>query len=275
MADIDFPSIDQRGTGYVVELEDLPALEASSRDLPFLADDVVGDPVFDPRPFIPVVNQGSMGACVGNSGVLCLLLANFFCGGDMRMFSRMFAYLLAQKFSGYLGRDQGAAVVGMAYAAEKVGICLETTMPYPSRYSIKIPEAAYAEGKPHILKGHTALKSYDMAFTFLKARLGGIQIGIQLVQSVDLNRNGIIEELRGSSRGGHAMCWLGISPRKDKHGRNYLWGPNTWGKGWGNQGWAEWSPSVVDSICSRQTAIGFSNMEEYKPEQPNLHMLFA
>lgn len=275
MVDVVFPDEEDRGLGYVFEIEDLPALRATSRDLPFLADDVEGNPVFDPRKIIPVVNQGSMGSCVGNSGVLCLLLANYFCGGEMKMFSRMFAYLMAQKKSGYFGRDQGAAVVGMAYAAEEVGICLETTMPYPSHYSTAIPRNAYTEGAPHILAGHTVMHSYDTSFTFLKARLGGIQIGIQLVQSVDQNRTGIIEELSGRSRGGHAMCWLGISPRLDRSGRNYLWGPNSWGLGWGNKGWAEWSPAVVDSICKRQTAIGFSNMVEYKPEQPDLGMLFV
>jgi hypothetical protein len=193
----------------------------------------------------------------------------------MDMFSMMFAYLEAQRFSGFLGRDQGAAVVGLSHAAEKVGIPLEKTFPYPGRYSTKIPQAAYDEGKDHLLSGHTVMNSYDEAFTFLKARLGGIQIGISLVTSVDQCRDGLIEVLSGGSRGGHAMCWLGISPRKDSKGRNYLWGPNTWGPGWANKGWAEWSPAVVDSVCKRQTAIGLSAMEEYKPEQPDLHMLFT
>jgi len=265
MTDHPFPDEEQRGTGYVIEAEEPDTLLADSTDLPFMSADVPERDLIDPRKIIPVVNQGQMGSCVGNSGCSVLEWCNWLDGGEFHQFSRMFAYLEAQRYSGFFGRDQGAAIVGMAKAGEGVGIPLETTFPYPSRYMTSIPQGALAEAAQHKLSKHTVLRSYDDARTFLLAFQGAIQIGVSLVQSIDNNRTGLIETLSGSSRGGHAMCWIELSERKDKLGRNYFWGPNSWGKGWGKDGWAEWAPSVVDSICRNQTAIGFSTLQVYDP----------
>jgi hypothetical protein len=276
MSLISFPSDDtQRSLGYVSEIEELDVLKSTSIEIPFTANDIEGPAEFDPRKIIPIVSQGNMGACVGNSGFYCLRLCGYFCGGDLVMLSRMFAYLEAQRASGFFGSDQGAAIIGMAKAAEKVGICLESTFPYPSSYTTRIPKAAYEEAKNYKLFGHTVVHSYAEVFTFLKGRLGGVQFGFPLVRSVDQNRSGLIEELSGPSRGGHAMCWLGISERKDSKGRNYLWGPQTWGLGWGNKGWAEWSPSVVDRIAGGNPSVGFTKMAVYRPQQPTLKDLFT
>ena len=265
MTDHPFPDIEQRPTGYVIEAEEPDELARTATDLPFMAAEVPDRQLIDPRKILPVVNQGQMGSCVGNSGCTVLEWCNWLDGGQFNQFSRMFAYLEAQKYSGFFGKDQGAAIIGMAKAGEGVGICLETTFPYPSRYSKNIPDGALPEAAQHKLMKHTVLRSYDDARTFLLGFQGAIQIGVSLVQSIDNCRSDSIETLSGSSRGGHAMCWIELADKKDSQGRNYFWGPNSWGKGWGQGGWAMWAPSVVDSICRNQTAIGFSTLTVYDP----------
>lgn len=269
MTDHPFPDIEQRRTGYNFDAEDLAELASGALELPFMAADVPDRELIDPRDIIPIVNQGSIGSCVGNSGCYCLEWNNWLAGGEFKQFSRNFAYITAQKYSSpaWVGHDVGAAVIGMERAREEVGTCLEITQPYPRVYDPHLSQAAYAEAALHKGGGRTIPRSYNDAYTHLKALNGAIQIGTDLVQSIDLNRTGVIETFSGSSRGKHAMCWIELSPRLDSQGRNYFWGPNSWGLGWGKNGWAEWAPVVVDRILRTQTAVGYLMFQVFDPDQ--------
>jgi hypothetical protein len=268
MTDHPFPDEEQRGTGYRIEDEDVDTLMKTSMQIPFCAADLPPRDLIDPRPILPVVNQNQTSGCTGNQGAGYILpWCNWLDGGEMQAFSRMFCYREAQQCSNpaWVGHDCGAAIVGVALGAEKFGIPLEIHMPWTGHYYTKVPDGVYEEAAKHKLASHTVLRSYADAYAFLLGQLGAIEIGVSLVQSIDKNNTGVIEELSGSSRGGHAMGWVEISPRKDRQGRNYFWGANSWGPGWGKGGWAEWSPSVIDSICRNQTAIGFSTLQVYDP----------
>lgn len=65
-----------------------------------------------------------------------------------------------------------------------------------------------------------------------------------------------------SGGGGHAVCFLGYSARRDSQGRAYLWLANSWSEDWGARGWAEVAPRAVEQMLasSRTTAVGMSDL---------------
>src|SRR5690606_25614941 len=108
------------------------------------------------------------------------------------------------------------------------------------------------------IKSHSVLKTYEQVFDYLAAGVGAVEIGI----SWGVANTPVVESYKASG-GGHAVAFLGYSKRKDKDGRNYLWLLNSWGESWGNKGWAEVSPAVVDAMgrAPYTGMIGMSDLE--------------
>lgn len=174
---------------------------------------------------------------------------------------------MGQKQSGLFGRDVGATISGVVSAMNKLGVPREVTFPYPGVYRTQIPAAAYSEANDHRILSVSPMRSYDDCFTFLAAGIGAIQIGIDWTSSLANNRDGVIEQVSGGTYGGHSVSLVGYSARRDTQDRQYLWLHNSHGTGWGNQGWSEVAPRVIDSWIERSSLgefMGLSDMESYE-----------
>jgi hypothetical protein len=113
------------------------------------------------------------------------------------------------------------------------------------------------------------MTSYDGVRTFLGSGQGGISIGISWSGEVD---RPIVNSFSGTGGGGHAIALLALSERLDTAGKPYVWMLNSWGAGWGNKGWAEWSANAVEQMLRhRYTAcFGLSDMPNVKPREFSL-----
>lgn len=222
----------------------------------------------DHRAWDRTENQGQMGSCAGHAASDCAETCNFIGTGNVIQVSRMFCYLMGQKESGFFGRDQGAAISGCVGSLNRNGAPLEDQFPYPSRYTTSIPEEAIAQAKQHLIKSVSNLHNYDQIFAFLAMGVGAVEIGIDWTAGLASNRSGVIElsNCGGGSYGGHALCLNGYSRRVDAKGRKYLWMHNSHGESWGNKGWAEVSPDVIDRWthgAGDGEFMGVSDMETY------------
>lgn len=222
---------------------------------------------FDTRSIIAVENQGQTSSCVGHatSSLMeaCAWLAAR-SAGDVapEQFSRWYAYLQAQKQSGFFGSDQGATISGAAKGMKDKGCCFERTLPFPGRYVKTIPREADVEADKFKIRSHANMTGHADVFGFMAGNFGGVEIGISWTSRL-ANSNGVIElaDVKGNG-GGHALLLFGWSKRVDSQGRHYVWLHNSHGKSWGNGGRAEVAPDVIDWWGSSRNneMIGFSDL---------------
>lgn len=263
-----------RSLGWCDDLEDRDALKAESLVLcctaPFQAPSKI-----DMRGILRVENQGPIGSCSGNARTTveecCMWLAS---GGRHKpQFSRMGAYLAAQKLDGLLGNDRGATISGQAKAAKQFGTCDESVFPYPSGYTSRIPDAYWGEAAKRQTRNTVKLHNYHECREFLARGIGGIVIGIPWLASL-ANSKGLIEQASGKQYGGHALAIVGYLPgneggKSDNQGRPYLLMLNSHGTQWGREGWAIVAPSLFDrwGHDGYSEMIGFSDLEN--PNDPD------
>lgn len=259
------------GFGYLIDEEDLPLLAETSTQLP-LRQLAVNAPVeIDPRGWHRIEDQGQMGSCQGHALSSVAELAYYIGqhdrnrrGDTPKQFSPLFAYYASQKHDGILGSDVGSTLAGGLKSAMNDGSCPLEIMPYPNPvvYTGRFTPRAYDSAKPFLIGRHTVCRSYDDVFNFLASGQGGVEIGIRWPDEW-MNCSGVLERYNaGYGGGGHAVCFLGYSRRVDSSGRKYLWMANSWGRQWGNQGYAEVAPAAVDQMSQHaDTAmIGLSDM---------------
>ena len=252
-------------TGYPLQLEKRERLAKLVQPFPsllrqFSLADIPAQ--MDPRDWMRIENQRSLGSCQGHAqssvGELCFHLAT----GEVTQFSPLFAYYATQQIDGLAGRDVGSTISGGLDCASRFGFCPLAIMPYPDppRYAWQLPPAAIHAAAAFRIASHTTIASYDDAFRFLATGQGGIEIGLAW-SDVLSQSTGIIERFV-PGWGGHAVCLLGYSSRQDKQGRRYLWLANSWSETWGNHGWAEVAPSAVQQMLvhSQTTAVGMSDL---------------
>lgn len=256
-------------TGYAIELENKDKIARTATAIPFRAGDFEAPDEIDPRGIIKTENQKNQGACQGKAqtsvGESCLFIAT----GEKAQFSAQFAYIATQKIDGLVGRDQGSTISGGVENAKKNGFCPEEIFPYPDpvRYVSNIPDGAYEAASKFKIQSHAFLTSYDDVFNYLAAGQGAVEIGISW-GGFNPNREGVIESFRAGG-GGHALCYLGYSKRKDRQGRNYLWLLNSHGENWGINGWAEVSPTAVDQTARHRNTVmaGMSDLTTPEPRK--------
>lgn len=273
----------QLGLGYRIESEDHAHLAANSKPLGYMS--LAGAPArIDHRGWLKSKTQRNMGSCAGWALSADAQVLNFIdTGGESVEMSHMWCYLRGQAHSGFLGSDQGASIAGCVEAAKQDGVCREVTFPYPvdqwgrAVYSTRIPPEAVAESNDHHIRSSTVMNGYDSCFAYLASGVGAIDIGITWTSGLANNRTGLIDgsSVGGQNLGGHSMAILGYSDRRDNQGRQWLWLLNSHGPEWGNQGWAEVQPSLVDWwIQNGAVFIGVSDMEEYAPRQLPLEQMW-
>lgn len=86
-------------------------------------------------PPLVIEDQASTNSCAGHALAAACSQANYNDTGEVVRFSRWFAYLTAAYVGGFSGRDQGTSIASTIEAATKYGVCLESTFPFPGRYT--------------------------------------------------------------------------------------------------------------------------------------------
>lgn len=280
------------GLGYNLQLipHDKAALAAPGVNRPLGYMSLEGAPrTIEHKKWLEAISQINLGACAGHAMAADAEILNWIdTGGEIVRMSRMWCYLKGQQRSGFFGRDQGAGIAGCVDAAKLDGICREVTHPYPidprtgyAVYDMRFPPGAAEEAIEHRVKSSTLITpqmGYAGGFAYLASGVGVLDIGIDWTTGLANNRSGIIQDARdvgGNSLGGHSLSINGYSDRKDRQDRNFLWMLNSHGKGWGNQGWAEVSPSIFEWwLQCGAVIIGVSDLEEYAPRQLPLERIW-
>lgn len=189
--------------------------------------------------------QNGFGSCTGHglsgSAEVCYWLAT----GKQIQFSRWFAYIRTQLFDGIHG-DQGATISGAQRTVTEVGLPREEFLPYPSRYSQDIPQAAYDDAANFKIKTAYAVDSYDDILLGLRSGLGSCYFGISWTSGM-ANAGGTIESYSGRSGGGHCICFVDWV---DDSERPYLWLANSHGPQWGEDGYAKVSPNAINQMLN-------------------------
>ena len=256
--------------GWREDREDAAFLNRLRGEAPVLAmRGTYTETTFDPREVMRVENQSNQSSCQGHaiSSVVewCHCIAS---GNPGLQLSRAYGYYETQRGDGIRG-DRGSTISGGVKLAMESGICEESLWPYPKSYNTRRPrdwDECLQNAKQYKIKTKRRMTTYDGVRTFLGSGLGGITIGIGWSSRV---MSKAVVESYTSGGGGHAISLLCLSKRKDRAGDPFVWCMNSWGRGWANGGWSEWSPKAVRQILAsgRTTAVGLSDMPSVKPRE--------
>lgn len=235
---------------WLLKEENTQVFDQMIHELPFSRGDyqpVQSFPFYKvPSLWYKIEHQKSMGSCQGHAASGCMEVSHFYLTGEEKHFSRMFAYIQSQKFDG-ITSDRGSTISAGAKTLIEVGLPLEETFPYPSRYTRKIPQAAYDEAGEYKSQQAVWLKTYDDVINFLDAGLGAINIGVRW------------------GRGGHAVC---ITETIEGGGVKVA---NSWGTNWGDNGWFTWTARQLKQKMTESftQAVGMTDMVDLVPRTVN------
>ena len=223
----------------------------------------------DPRDWLKVENQGQIGSCQGNALSTAGEFAHKIATGDGTLqFSRHWCYIMSQRMDGIRG-DNGSTLSGGQKVAHEYGFALESTVPYPDRYTSTIPneQKAKEEAKAYKIKTSIQCHTYQDVLEFIGNGFGGVQIGIAWPDSW-MNAGETLESFRPGN-GGHSVIFVGYTERPDAQGRAYLLLMNSWGKSWGNGGYAEVAPKAVEQMLAHNWTemIGHTDMDNPAPRR--------
>jgi C1A family cysteine protease len=241
--------------GWRIDLERFDVLAALPAEDPVLAmRGNYNEVSVDPRSVLRVENQGSVGSCQGHSiSSVCEWCYIIGTQDENLQLSRAYGYYETQRLDQISG-DRGSTIEGGIRLATEYGICREELWKYSGRYEPNRPkpiEELRADAAQYKIGKSYKLTSYDGIRTFLGSGQGGVHLGITWNSSVD---GAVINNYSGAQGGGHAIGLYGLSDRKDSQDRPYCWMMNSWGSGWGNAGWSEWSPASYSLQLTRLAA---------------------
>jgi hypothetical protein len=222
----------------------------------------------DPREFWDVWSQGNQGSCQGQSLADSVAYCHYLDTGVEEHISRGFAYLASQEYDGLIGRDQGSTLSGGTKAVLR-GIPLESVFPYSENYNSQY--ARYQQQKSTILadedelyklRGEVPLSTEEDCKKFLSTHSGIIHIGIMwgLPDAWEIANY-------SPGGGGHAVSLAGYLKVRAWGGYGYLL-KNSWGQGWGKNGWALIHPQAITQMLKARFTvfIGRSGPETPEPK---------
>jgi Papain family cysteine protease len=270
-----------QGTGYLRDAEDVDFL--ANEGIAF-DDRMLGAVQDRPQPFnpvgvLPTEDQRQRESCAGHFIQAAQQYAEFRQTGRIVRPSRWLAYLLAQSYSGTLGRDGGATIAGAVKGATACGNCLEEEYPYPADadpYTSFIPSELRQKALGHRMGCHAFLSSAEGGgprgtLAWLRMQLGGVGFGIRWWDSFAGNQTGVLSARDygiGNWRG-HAVFVVCEAHGLGNDGKPRCWLKNPWGPSWGYQGWAvvEWSLLERWFADSYTVACGLSHLNPWQAKQ--------
>lgn len=208
----------------------------------------------DLRPLCPpIVDQGSIGSCTANALAGLLGFCELRQLGDRsgkgpeelaltyEPFSRLFIYYNERDLEGDPLEDGGAEIRDGIKTLNQIGACSELTWTYDASMTFKRPvELAYQEASSHKITTYVRLSSL---YEIKKAISEGNPVAFGFtcfdsLESPEVAQSGILP-MPGPDEGdigGHAVVAVGYDD-----GRQLVLVRNSWGTGWGLQGYF-WMP---------------------------------
>jgi len=194
----------------------------------------------DLRPqFPPVVDQGQLGSCTGNS------IAGAFHYGMLKQReiafppSRLFIYYNERVMENTVDQDAGAMIRDGIKTLNKTGVCSEMLWPYDvSKFTLQPGKEAFAEAEKHKALTYTRLN--NSAINELKNCLANglpFVFGFSVYESFEsakVAKNGKMPMPAKKEKmlGGHAVCCVGYDDTK-----KVFIVRNSWGTSWGDKGY--------------------------------------
>lgn len=239
---------DGRKLGWLHEEEDEDWLDSLPQGLPFASGDykpVAAFPHYKPpSEWIKVEDQNGFGSCQGHALSSCVEISYYFETGQEIQLSRWYAYVRSQLEDGIKG-DRGSTISAGGRVAMKYGLPREEFLPYPKKYSQRVPREADDDAVHYRVANAVRLHTYDEITDFVAAGLGGVDMGVRW------------------GRGGHAIAVVEVNP----DGSWKLL--NSWSERWGNKGYFTWSKREAKGKCSESytRAVGITDMVQIQPRE--------
>lgn len=191
----------------------------------------------------PVYDQGSTSSCVGNSHAAQEDACRILQGLPPLLGSRLFVYYNARLVEGSQSEDCGAQIRDVLKAANRYGVCAETTWAFsPNLVTIQPAAPAYTEAVRHRDLVYSSVPLSLLMFKQLLAHRYTINIGIQVYESFESEEvasTGVVpmpDLLNEQCLGGHAVLVVGYDDTKMAFQVR-----NSWGVGVGDKGYF-WLP---------------------------------
>lgn len=208
----------------------------------------------------PVYDQGQLGSCTANALAAAVDFDNHLQTQQFLTPARLWIYYQERLMEGHVGQDSGAQIRDGAKVVAKLGVCPESDWPYDI--------ATFAQAPPQ--KDYTdALKDRVLTYAAvpqdlwsLKSVLAGgrpVVFGFTVYsafESQQVAASGIVPMPSPADNvvGGHAVVLVGYNDAVDRFRVR-----NSWGTGWGQQGYFEMpylyvtSPSLARDFWVLQT----------------------
>lgn len=252
-------------------LKRTPALEDLQDARDYQLEQIMGDveipSVFSLRDKMsPVRSQGSRGTCVAHAMVA---VSEYFNRHEFKQpgldLSEEFAF---KKIKGIDVEDYnydgyGAYMRSGAKALMKEGTCLEKTLPYFSKEGedfwkrVVVTPEMEAEAKLYRAKSYARVASAEQSIkkalvTTNAPLLAGFGLYESYRQAKTNNGNVPVPKEKEKYIGGHAMAIVGYN-------KNGLLVKNSWGSGWGDNGYLHWPWEALEHVYSVWSFVDLSN----------------
>jgi C1A family cysteine protease len=220
--------------GWKPSLPDLRDHVADASELPIL-DEV------DPRADLPeVFDQGHLGSCTANAVAAAVEYNAKLDGSDPGLLSRLWIYYYERKLEGApTDQDTGAFGRDGFKVCQKLGVPLECDWPYDiTKFSDPPPSSLDAEAEQHHISNYRSVPRNLDSMKALLSNRQTIAFGFSVYESFEsqqVAQSGIVPLPSRNERvlGGHEVLLVGYL--KDE--TNYGLVRNSWGAGWGLQGY--------------------------------------
>lgn len=203
----------------------------------------------------PVVNQGSLGSCTANAAVAILDYCDHKAHGTFIVPSRLYQYYNTRLIENTIDEDSGATIRDSIKAIAKFGAIPEEKMPYDITKFRKAPtKTLYKLGAKYkeinyVLVDQPGMRRTDVLLNIKRQLTLGypLTFGTLVYNQISYvtSNKGVIEFPSTSEEptGGHAMVMVGYDDNFNvgNNQRGALLIRNSWGTGWGVQGYG-WLP---------------------------------
>jgi C1A family cysteine protease len=238
-----------RHYGWKPSLPDLRDHQADASALKVL-DEV------DPRADLPpIFDQGQLGSCTANAVAAAVEYDAKLNGSDPGALSRLWIYWYERKLEGSPpDQDTGAMGRDGFKVCHTIGVPLEQDWPYDiSQFSVEPPASLDAEAKQHTISNYRAVPRNMDSMKAVLSNRQTIAFGFTVYESFESSEvasSGIVPMPTRNEKtlGGHEVLMVGYL--KDEP--NYALVRNSWGTGWGLQGYflMPWSYILDANLAS-------------------------
>lgn len=197
----------------------------------------------------PVVDQGSLGSCTANA--IASGLREYYevkAGQTLTRLSRLYLYWHERSMEGTISSDAGAYIRDGMKVLQTIGCAPEADFPYDVSKFAETPSAkAEANAKSFKISEYHRVTSFAVLQSALASEYP-VVLGISVYdsfESADVARTGMVPLPKHGEAllGGHAVLAVGY---KKINGTVYIIVRNSWGTGWGDQGYFYLPQSFFD-----------------------------